>query len=132
MLVVSLIAIVLIRPGQHLGVYSMCYTALTLGVGMLAAHLRVSGNRFVPAGTREFEPMRAREGAPSVWSHYLSFSRAVADYEFRLLLIVTYLLLVAPIALLARRSRSSNLQASDSRWLARDDSQSLDSARRAF
>jgi hypothetical protein len=101
-------------------------------VGIVAARAVGGVNRIMLAGTREFENTHAPEATSNLWKRYVGFSRAVVDYEFRLLLVATYLLLVAPIALASRLVSKPAPEEGDTTWLARTDDASMDSAGRPF
>jgi hypothetical protein len=128
---VALTAIVLLRPQQQRIAYALVCAAVMVGVGMVAARAGGATSSFVLAGTREFE-QRNIAGTSTAWQRYLSFSRAVVDYEFRLVLVATYLLLVAPIAFASGAGRRRATESSGSNWLPRSDSAQMENARRPF
>lgn len=129
----ALTGIILLRPLQQRISYAVVCAAVMVGIGILAAHTGGAGKPFVMAGTQEFAGTHAAQSCANAWERYLSFSRAVVDYEFRVVLTATYLLLVAPIALASRAGRRGGAQrSSSSNWLPRNDSAHLDSARRPF
>jgi len=101
-------------------------------VGCFVAMVSDKGNRRALAGTREFEEWnKPAEAGP--WKRWLAFSRAVADYEFRLLLVACYLVVVAPFAIAFRLRRAEQAEgAGSSAWIPRTDSPTFDAARRPF
>jgi hypothetical protein len=86
------------------------------------------------AGTREFEELPSSGLGINAWKRWLSFSRAVVDYEFRLFLVGCYFVLVGPFALLFRASRPSHQECDNnaSSWAVRTHQSTLESARRPF
>lgn len=83
------------------------------------------------AGLREFEDFQGDKKL-SLWRLWLNWSRAVVDYEFRLLLVACYIVLVAPIALAFRRRAKQSTQDMKSAWIPRSTTASMDTARRPF
>jgi hypothetical protein len=106
----------------------LVYAAGATMAGALVGVLTRSHGR---AGTREFE-VSGSAAATSVWKRWLGFSRAIADYEVRLILGAAYLVLIGPLAIayqMAHRSHASTVSA----WQARPESTpSLEVARRPF
>lgn len=129
---VALVAIGVLRPAQHGAAYALVCAVVMVVVGMLSARAAGAAKRVALAGTREFEPARTHDEAPTVWKRYMSFSRSVVDFEFRVLLVTMYLLFVAPIALGRRLGRGSAPEQRDSNWLARNETPPSESARSAF
>jgi hypothetical protein len=83
------------------------------------------------AGTREFEVSGSTQQA-SVWKRWLGFSRAIADYEVRLILGASYLVLIGPLAIAYQMAHRAKTTAG-STWQARTEATpSLDVARRPF
>ncbi|HEY1470712.1 MAG TPA: hypothetical protein VGF61_16855 [Candidatus Acidoferrum sp.] len=113
--------------------YSARYIALcVLGMLLIGA---VVGSATLPrkkhaAGTREYEEERAA-GDISLWKRWLNASRAVVDYEFRLILLACYLLIIGPFALVYRLRSSSGAEAG-SAWVPRGDASGIEAARRPF
>src|SRR3954454_7678134 len=114
----ALIAIGLLRPTQHRVLSGLLCIGVMAAVGMLTGYIGKRAKRVAAAGTREFESTGASEETSTLWKRYLGFSRAVVDYEFRLLLVATYLVLVGPIALTARLASDPDPEQGDSTWLA--------------
>ena len=115
-LAIGLIAIAKFRPATGLFAYGVgCVLLMSVTAAILT---RATAARTVSlAGTREFETRTPVESRTSWWKRYLDFTRAMGDYEFRLLLTATYLL-IAPFALLARNSRAKDASA-DTNWVRR-------------
>jgi hypothetical protein len=130
--VLALVAIAVLRPAQHTVVYAATCAVALIALGALAANIRRPPMSTVPAGTREFEREKD-EQAVNIWKGYLKFSRAVVDYEFRLLLVAAYLLFVAPMALAARADRKRAQNSETTNWVPRPAARtSMESARRSF
>jgi hypothetical protein len=117
--------------------YSARYVALC-GLGMLFVGAGVGSamllrKRRVAAGTREYEEEHAAAGEISLWKRWLNASRAVVDYEFRLMLLACYLLVIGPFALVFRL-RKGNSAGSElgTAWVPRDDASGIEAARRPF
>jgi len=128
----ALAGIVLLRRPDHAVRYDvMCAVAMLL-VGAAIAGVAVITREHVTAGTREFEDAGAEQPA-SAWKRWLNFSRAVVDYEFRLLLVACYLLIIGPMAIAFRLLRAKPA-GSDvvSNWTPKSDTPSLDAGRRPF
>jgi len=70
----------------------------------------------------------------SSFDRVMAFSRAAADFQAQLVLMLVYFTVVAPFGLIARLQARSKAQASPgSHWTRREESaSSLDSARRQF
>jgi hypothetical protein len=91
-----------LRGFRFVLLYAACAAVAGVVVGVFS---RSHGQ----AGTREFEVSGRREQT-SLWKRWLGFSRAIADYEVRLILGAAYLVLIAPLAMayqFAHRSQPS-------------------------
>lgn len=133
LVVCLLVVIALLRP-KHSVVYLLVSALAMLMIGAATARATLVTTGRATAGTREFEEANLTDGPSSLWKRWLSFSHAVADYEFRLLLVVIYLLVIGPFALIIRALRSKSTPAGDSsNWtLRKNDTPSLNAARRPF
>jgi hypothetical protein len=119
------------RPGS-ITYFLACALAMAV-LGAVTAAATVARDQGGSGGTREFENFPPPERSTSVWRRWLSFTRSVADYEIRCLLVVCYLLVVGPIAIAHRLLGTAPARASsNSNWLTRNDTGSLDAARRSF
>lgn len=129
---ILLAALIGFRPEQFLLPHALLCVAVMLIAGIIAsaAVAGMAGN-LVPGGTMEFEQHNAAT-AGTLWQRYIRFSRAVVDYEFRLILMATYLFFVAPIALASRRGRRQSAPTGISNWLARQDNWDPNDVRRPF
>ncbi len=117
--------------------YSARYTAVcALGmllIGAVVGSVMLLRRKHAVAGTREFEEGRAASGDISLWKRWLNASRAVVDYEFRLMLLACYLLVIGPFALVFRlRKGSSAGHESGTAWVPRGDVAGIEAARRPF
>ena len=115
-LAVGLIVISRFRPGTGLPAYGVACLLSMFVVAAITASATAAG-RVSLAGTREFETDKTVERRTSWSNRYLEFTRAMGDYEFRLLLTATYLL-IAPFALLARRPIRKEMS-TNTNWLRR-------------
>jgi hypothetical protein len=117
--------------------YSFRYVALCalgmLFVGALVGSVILLRKKHAAAGTREYEPERGTTGEISPWRRWLNSSRAVVDYEFRLMLLACYLLVVGPFALVFRLGRG-NRASTETRtaWVPRGVASGIEAARRPF
>jgi hypothetical protein len=130
--ILALIVIAVLRPASHPAAYAAVCVVAMAGLGFLAARVAGAGDSLMPGGTREFEAIRTSDAGQTAWRRYLNLSRALADYEFRLILVAIYLLFAAPIALLAGFGRNSARGRGDSNWVARGEAGTLEKARRPF
>jgi hypothetical protein len=117
------------RPGSITYIL-LCAFGMSL-LGAVTAAAMIVGRNSGSGGTREYENVPALEQSNTVWKHWLSFTRSVAEYEVRLLLVICYLLLIGPIAM-ARHFRAKELTGGPTSWVARNDEETLDAARRSF
>ena len=129
-LIAALLAAALCYRGWQgaLAVAAVSAAAMALG----AASSRAAGRRLpaLAGGTREFEFRPATTPHLNAWKKYLGFSREIADYEMRLVLLFAYYVTLAPIAAVANLARShSEAEAS---WHERFEVESLDTARKPF
>jgi hypothetical protein len=117
--------------------YSLAYVAFC-SVGMLLVGATIGfvlllGKKHQAAGTREFEEGHGGGANLSLWKRWLNSSRAVVDYEFRLVLLASYLIFIGPFAILYRFGRGRiNRGDAKSSWLPRSEDFSADAARRPF
>jgi hypothetical protein len=131
-LLVVLLGVFLRMPHYSLGYLALCIVAMFF-IGSVVGGMMFLGKKRGTAGTREYEEEPRDVANLRVWKRWLNFSRAVADYEFRLLLLACYLLVVGPFAILFRLGRAKNaLQSAESGWMPRSDEFSLNSCRRPF
>ncbi len=120
------------RPPYRVTYYAICAAAMFL-IGAATAAATMTTKKRAVGGTREFEDAGAPVRPDSLWQRWLSFSRAVVDYEFRLLLVACYLLIVGPIAIASRFLRSDTAGSdATSTWTPKNDTPNLDAARRPF
>ena len=133
-IVVAALAIVFsLRPAHHsIQFLLVCGAALWLlgaGVSIATRTARKAGC----GGTREFEEIAPVRSSVGIWKRWQTFSRSVADYQIRLVLVASYLLLIAPIAVASRLFRRDLPHGkSSTTWSPRSDAPSLDSARKPF
>jgi hypothetical protein len=119
------------RPLGMAGFCALCAAVMFTFAAVFARLTRKSGPS-PSAGTREFEESGTCPDA-GLWKRWLHFSRSVIDYEFRLLLVASYLLIVAPLALASRTGADRQAKADPgSNWFLRADKPTLESARRQF
>jgi hypothetical protein len=117
--------------------YSLRYVALC-ALGMLLSGAVVGGamllrKKQAVAGTREYEEGQGNAEDLSLWKRWLNSSRAVVDYEFRLLLLACYFLIIGPFAIAFRLGRTeSAADESLSAWVPRNETSGMDAARRPF
>ncbi len=101
-------------------------------LGWAACALTAGRRDPVVGGTREYEDVR-QERSVTLWRRWLNLSRAVIDYEFRLLLLAVYFLIIGPVAIAFRFLRKRDSTAGlGSAWIPKTDSPTLNSSRRAF
>jgi hypothetical protein len=101
-------------------------------LALLVAGVNRRIGKHVSGGTREYEDFAGARPV-GLWKRWLNFSRAIIDYEFRLLLIAVYLLIIGPFALAFRfLRRVPAVSDASSTWTARNESPSLDGSRRSF
>jgi hypothetical protein len=113
--------------------YVLVCALLGLLLGALTATATLARNKGGGGGTREFEDIPAPLRPTNAWKRWLSFTRSVADYEIRLLLVACYLLIIGPIGVAHRLARATPANdGSRSNWLPRSDRATLDAARRSF
>jgi hypothetical protein len=108
----------------------LCAFGMSL-LGAVTAAATIAGRNPGSGGTREFEDAPAPEQSNTVWKRWLSFTRSVAEYEVRLVLVVCYLLLIGPIAM-ARHFGAKEPAGGPTSWVMRDDEETIDAARRSF
>ena len=117
--------------------YSLIYLALC-SIGMLLfgagiGSVMLLSNKHAAAGTREFEMASGDDANLSIWRRWLNSSRAVVDYEFRLLLLACYVIVIGPFAFVFQLGRKRNAsEGITSAWLPRSEDFSPESARRPF
>jgi len=120
------------RPHYTIKYVALCAAGMVLIGALVGCVLLLRRNRTV-AGTREYEEARGDAAAISLWKRWLSASRAIVDYEFRLLLVACYLLLIGPFAIAFRLGRGTKAGSNTaSAWVPRHDAPSLEAARRPF
>jgi hypothetical protein len=117
--------------------YSARYVALcALGmwfVGGVVGSAMLLRKKHAAAGTREYEEERGAPGDVSLWKRWLNASRAVVDYEFRLMLLACYLLVIGPFALVFRLRRGKTTGAElGTTWVPRGPASGIETARRPF
>ncbi len=113
--------------------YVLVCALLGVLLGAITATATLARNKGGGGGTREFEDIRAPARSTNAWKRWVSFTRSVADYEIRLLLVACYLLIIGPLAVAHRLSRATPAyDRSPSNWLTRSDTATLDAARRSF
>lgn len=117
--------------------YSARYVALcALGmsfIGVVVGSAMLLRKKHAAAGTREYEEERGAAGNISLWRRWLNASRAVVDYEFRLMLLACYLMVIGPFALVFRLKRGKSAGAQlGTAWVPRGDAADFDAARRPF
>ena len=126
-----LVVIALLHPKYSI-VHLVVSTLAMLMIGAATARATLVTTGRATAGTREFEEVHVADGPSGLWKRWLNISRALADYEFRLLLVAIYLLVICPFALTIRALRSTPTS-DTSNWIPRrNDTPSLDAARRPF
>lgn len=101
-------------------------------VGAVAASLISQASRAQRAGTREFESNAPSSREENLFRKWLAFSRSVADYEVRIVLVLCYWIFVAPLAIAHRLSASEDQRDATTAWLNRQTEASMESARRPF
>ena len=120
------------RPHYSLRYVALCAAGMLL-VGAVAGSAMLVRKRHAPAGTREYEVERGANGNVSLWKRWLDSSRAVVDYEFRLMLLACYFSVVGPIALVFRLGKGKSAGAEvESAWVPRGDAAGIEAARRPF
>jgi len=117
--------------------YSARYVAFcALGmffIGAMVGSVLVLRGKHAVAGTREYEEERAGASDISLWKRWLNASRAVVDYEFRLMLLACYLFVIGPFALVFRLNKGNGAgRESGSAWVPRGDAAGIEAARRPF
>ena len=118
------------RPHYSAGYIALCALGM-LFVGAVVGSATLIRRRHAAAGTREYEEERGAAGDISLWKRWLNASRAVVDYEFRLILLACYLLIIGPFALVFRLRSSSGAEAGTA-WVPRGDASGIEAARRPF
>lgn len=133
LVVCLLVSIALWHPRHSITQVSLLALAM-MTIGAAVSRATLVKARRATAGTREFEEANAEDPQRGLWKHSLDFSRAVVDYEFRLFLVLIYLLVVGPFALMIRAFKSKPAAATDSsNWIPRrNEAPSLDAAHRPF
>lgn len=120
------------RPHYSLRYVALCALGM-LFVGALVGSVILLREKDAAAGTREYEQERATTGDSSLWRGWLNFWRAVVDYEFRLMLLACYLLVVGPFALMFRLGRGNRASIeTGTAWVPRGDAFGIEAARRPF
>ena len=120
------------RAHYSAGYLALCALGMLL-IGAVVGSVMLLRRKHAAAGTREFEEERAASGDISLWKRWLNASRAVVDYEFRLMLLACYLLVIGPFALVFRlRKASSAGPESRTAWVPRGDADGIEAARRPF
>lgn len=117
--------------------YSARFVALSavgmLFIGAVVGSAMLLRKKHAVAGTREYEEERGAVGDISLWKRWLNASRAVVDYEFRLMLLACYLLIIGPFALVFRLRRRNSIGAeARTAWVPRGDASGIEVARRPF
>jgi hypothetical protein len=117
--------------------HSLKYVALcTFGaflIGLMVGSFMLLRKKPTVAGTKEYEDLGESIPDLSLWKKWLNFSQAAVDYEFRLLLLSCYLLIIGPFAIVFRLgSGKSSHEDGKSSWIARSEDSSLDAAGRPF
>ncbi len=129
----ALVGLALLRHPPYGVTYCIVCAAVMFLAGAAVATTTTSRKKLVAGGTREFEDAGLSAGPKSPWRIWLSFSRAVVDYEFRLLLVACYLLIIGPIAIAFRLVQADPAGSGvPSTWTTKNDTGSLDAARRPF
>jgi hypothetical protein len=126
-------AVFLLRPAP----LALRYFVLSADAMGLLGVVVTSASRLTKScfsgGTREFEEMRPSLEAASIWKRWLAFSSSIAEYEVRIVLVASYLLLIAPLAIASRLFRTNPARGSSiTSWTPRGDSPGLNAARRPF
>jgi hypothetical protein len=128
-----LILIGLLRPARFSARYTICAALAMLMIGAITARITLVTEGRIRAGTREFESLPEIAGPRNVWKPWLDFSRALVDFEFRLLLVAIYLFIIGPFAIAFRLVKEKPRPAREiSNWIPRNVTQSLTVARRPF
>ena len=117
--------------------HSFRYVALcSLGaflIGLMVGSLMLLRKKPAVAGTKEYEERADDIPNLSLWKQWLNFSRAAVDYEFRLLLLSCYLLIIGPFAIVFRLGSGKRSQEyGKSSWIPRSEDSSLEAAGRPF
>jgi hypothetical protein len=127
-----LIVTAVLRPSHYSATYHVGAALAMLIIGAVVARMTLATEGRASAGTREFESS-AEEAPVSLWKRWLNFSHAVVDYEFRLFLVAVYLFVIGPFAVMFRLLEKTPPSVSNvSNWTPRNDSSSMDAARRPF
>ena len=127
------VGMVLLRRPHYAIAHYVIWAAAMFLIGTITAWTVLFHQQRITGGTREFEDVAAHEPLASPWKRWIKFSRAVADYEFRLFLVACYLLLVGPIAVAFRFGRTEpDVSGGASTWLPKSDTPGVDAARRPF
>ena len=120
------------RAHYSSGYLALCALGMLL-IGAVVGSVMLLRRKHAVAGTREYEDERAAIGDISLWKRWLNASRAVVDYEFRLMLLASYLFVIGPFALVFRlRKGSSAGHRSGIAWVARGEAAGIEAARRPF
>jgi hypothetical protein len=120
------------RPHYTARYVALCALGMLL-IGAVVGSVVLLRRKQAAAGTREYEEEHSASGDMSLWKRWLNASRAVVDYEFRLMLLTCYLLVIGPFALVFRmRKGNSSGPESETAWVARGDAAGIEAARRPF
>jgi hypothetical protein len=132
LVVCLLVVIAVLKPSHYSATYHAVAAVAMLILGAVIARITLVTEGRASAGTREFEGS-IEEVPASLWKRWLNFSHAVVDYEFRLFLVAIYLFVIGPFAIMFRLLEKIPASASSSsNWTPRNDSASMDTARRPF
>ena len=105
----------------------------TFLIGLIVGSLMLLRKKPAVAGTKEYEDRAESIPNLSLWKRWLNFSRAAVDYEFRLLLLRCYLLIIGPFAIVFRLGNGKRShEDGKSSWIVRSEDSSLDAAGRPF
>jgi hypothetical protein len=120
------------RPHYSAGYIAVCALGMLL-IGAVVGSVMLLRRKHGAAGTREYEEERTAGGAISLWKRWLNASRAVVDYEFRLMLLACYVLVIGPFALVFRLRKGNRAgREPGAAWVARGDAAGIEAARRPF
>jgi hypothetical protein len=120
------------RPHYSARYIAFCAVGMFL-IGTVVGGAMLLRKKHAAAGTREYEEERTAAGDISLWKRWLKASRAVVDYEFRLMLLACYLLIIGPFALVFRLGRTKSADVvSGTAWVPRGDASGIEAARRPF
>ncbi len=131
LLIASLVGAFLVYGTWRQPATVLVIALVTFFLGAITSYFVVRRSPMMIAGTREFEPKASVELRPSLWKRYLNFSRRVADVEVRIVLVLAYIIVLAPVAAIARLATEERA-ANESTWRSRSGADTLQSARRPF